>query len=75
MNSDIRIHSIQSEFMNLTACSNLLLAVTVVTRRGPPSLAAARPASIDAAQARRGQSHSDCAAARLCSPQPAALPQ
>ena len=42
MNSDIRIHSIQSEFMNLTACSNLLLAVTVVTRRGPPGPAVTR---------------------------------
>ena len=50
------------------------LAATVVTRRGPPSLATAR-LNRRGPVTRRGPSHSDGAAARLCSQQPASLTQ
>ena len=56
------------------ACRHLPRAVTVVTRSGPPSLATAR-LNRRGPGTRRGQSHSDGAAARLCSLQPASLPQ
>ena len=56
------------------ACRHLPRAVTVVTRSGPPSLATAR-LNRRGPGTRRGQSHSDGAAARLCSPQPASLLQ
>ena len=49
-------------------------AVMVVTRRGPPSLAAAR-LNRRGPVTRSCPSHSDGAAARLCSPQPASLTQ
>ena len=48
--------------------------LSVVTRSGPPSLATAR-LNQRGPGTRRGQSHSDVAAARLCSPQPASLTQ